>query len=120
MEAQGAQEEEPWNSDRGIRQKQNQDKQKDKALARVPNLPPPLSIHHPQPHSCQLLPITLLGHLLPPGSGKPPPVDESGAFSQVENYWKTRQARSIESNRSDCADAVPLPGFLISCPHQPG
>lgn len=37
-----AQEEESWNSVRGIRQKQSQDKQKDKALARVPNLPPPL------------------------------------------------------------------------------
>ena len=34
----------------------------------------------------------------------------------MENYWKTRQARSIESNRSDCTDGVPLPDFLISPP----
>ena len=34
----------------------------------------------------------------------------------MENYWKTRQARSIESNKSDCTDGVPLPDFLISHP----
>lgn len=71
MEAQGAQEEEPWNSDRGIRQKQNQDKQKDKALARVPNLPPPLPIHHPQPHSCSLSPYWVISYL--PAAANPLP-----------------------------------------------
>lgn len=38
----------------------------------------------------------------------------------MENYWKTKQARVIETNRSGCTDGVPLPDFLTPTSNQPG
>ena len=38
----------------------------------------------------------------------------------MENYWKTKQARGIETNRSGCTDGVPLPDFLTPASNQPG
>ena len=65
-----AQEEEPQNKYRGVRQKQSQNKQKDKALARVPNLPPPRPSPPPSPTaaSCSLSPYWIFSYL-PAGSG---------------------------------------------------